>query len=96
MSSFLSMVAFALVVLPQGLASDSRDARAAITRLGGTFEAAPTGAILKIDLHASRVTDEDLALLSGCPDLRSLDLRLTKVSDAAPRARRTHSTGSSS
>ena len=83
MSSFLSMVAFALVVLPQGRAGASRDARAEIIRLGGTFEAAPTGAILKIDLHASRVTDEDLALLSGCPDVRSLDLRLTKVSDAA-------------
>ena len=85
MRSFLSLVALSLVLDPRAVASDSPDAGAAITRLGGTFEVAPsgTGAILKIDLHESRVADADLALLSGCSDLRSLDLRLTQVSDAA-------------
>jgi hypothetical protein len=74
----------ALLLSAPPLASDRETAAAAIVRLGGTFEAAPsgTGTILRVDLHGSGVKDADLAFLSSCPDLQSLDLRLTKVSDA--------------
>src|ERR1044072_1935906 len=57
---------------------------ALVERLGGKFEVdaeAPGSPIVKIDLHGSAVTDEELEALAGLGGLRHLDLRLTKVGD---------------
>ena len=60
-----------------------------ITRLGGKVEYDVTRLdkpIIKIDLHSTQVTDDDLALLNDARKdlkaLRYLDLRLTKIGDA--------------
>ena len=58
---------------------------AAVQRLGGTVErddAAPGRPVVKVDLHGTTVTDSDLTLLESLPELRKLDLRLTKIGDA--------------
>lgn len=59
---------------------------AEVARLGGTIEFDETLAsrpIVKIDLHATQVTDSELALLQDAKQelktLRYLDLRLTKI-----------------
>ena len=86
MNAFLPMIAVSLLVVPVALADDSIDAKAAITRLGGTFEPAtggPSSPIVKVDLHGTSVADADLAFLASLPHLTSLDLRLTKVTDGA-------------
>ena len=61
-------------------------ARATVARLGGTVEATSTEAgapLVKVDLHGTAVTDADVATLVGLDALRTLDLRLTQVGDAA-------------
>lgn len=86
MRTFLPIVALSLIVGPSAQAGDSKDARVAIARLGGTYEVAPGGpatAIVKVDLHGTAVTDADLSFLRALPGLASLDLRLTKVTDGA-------------
>src|ERR1044071_671783 len=59
-------------------------ALALVERVGGTYEVdvrAAGNPVVKIDLHGSAVTDEDLEALEGLTSLRHLDLRLTKVGD---------------
>jgi hypothetical protein len=54
-------------------------------QLGGTTEFVPplpTGTLVGLDLHATRTTDTDLALLDGLTGIRSLNLYDTKVTDA--------------
>ena len=53
-----------------------------VSRLGGTVET-ESGVIVKIDLHETQVTDDDLEFLHGLTSLRYLDLRRTGVGDAA-------------
>jgi predicted alpha/beta superfamily hydrolase len=55
---------------------------ALVARLGGTVVVSD-GAIAKVDLHETAITDEDLAFLAQLPELRELDLRLTKIGDRA-------------
>jgi hypothetical protein len=56
------------------------DAVAMVERLGGTVEGSP---VTKVDLHESAVTDDHLGILAAAfPELRHLDLRKTKVTDA--------------
>jgi len=86
MHAFLPTIALSLLVVPSAFADDTKDARASIVSLGGTFEPGPGGPsapVVKVDLHGTDVTDADLALLTSLPELTSLDLRLTKVTDAA-------------
>jgi Leucine Rich repeat len=55
-----------------------------IKRLGGTFEVdkdSPGDPIVKVDLHGTSVSDDDLEALESLKSLRHLDLRLTKVGD---------------
>lgn len=61
---------------------------AQVEKLGGKVdldETLPTKPIVKIDLHATRVTDAELIFLANSRDalrqLRYLDLRLTQVGD---------------
>jgi hypothetical protein len=53
-----------------------------VERLGGTVTKVEK-AVTKVDLHKSAVTDADLAMLASLDELQELDLRSTKVSDAA-------------
>lgn len=68
---------------------EAREALVArISGLGGKFETdtfAVERRIVKIDLHASAVSDDDMALLAGAPGLRHLDLRLTGIGDRGVR-----------
>ena len=54
-------------------------------QLGGTAELVPplpTGSLVGLDLHATRISDADLALLDGLTGIRSVNLYDTKVTDA--------------
>ena len=70
---------------------DELRASEAIRALGGSFVRATAGSardprIRRVDLHATAVTDADLARLAALPalrDLEALDLRLTTVGDSA-------------
>ena len=87
--SLLSLLSFS--VLAPGCAGprltapgQEQLALARIAELGGTLErdpALPSSPVVKVDLHASKVTDADLSLLAGFAELRTLDLRLTSVGD---------------
>ncbi len=58
---------------------------AAIEKLGGTVEVdetRPGKPVVGVDLSRSAVTDADLVLFEGLPDLEVLDLRLTSIGDA--------------
>lgn len=58
---------------------------AAIQALGGLVErdtSLPGQPVVKVDLHASAVTDVDLERIGTLRELRALDLRLTHVGDA--------------
>src|ERR1044071_7147503 len=84
---------FALILIPPGIShakaiSPRERVIAEVTRLGGKLEFDETRtdkAIVKVDLHATQVTDSDLAFLqtskNGLKELRYLDLRLTKIGD---------------
>jgi hypothetical protein len=64
----------------------SRDkVMAEVQRLGGSVEFDQTQKdkpIMKVDLHGTKVTDADLAILKDLKELRILDLRLTHIGDA--------------
>lgn len=53
-----------------------------ITQAGGVVQGS------SVDLRASWVTDSDIALLAKMPELRKLDLSLTRISDRGLRALR--------
>jgi hypothetical protein len=53
-------------------------------QVGGKAELAPpvpTGSLVGLDLHATRITDADLALLEGVRGIRTLNLYDTKITD---------------
>ena len=79
----VSALLFSFAPAPQAEGGRER-AVALVERLGGTYEVDPEAAgrpIVKIDLHGTAVTDDDLEALAGLGGLRHLDLRLTKIGD---------------
>jgi Leucine-rich repeat (LRR) protein len=88
-----ALLMFVLLFLSAGVATARDNATRArlvaeVTRLGGKVEFDETRVdkpIVKVDLHGTQVTDEDLAVLknsrSELKELRYLDLRLTKIGD---------------
>lgn len=88
-----ALILFALLLLSSNvLAAPDTSVRnhliAEVTRLGGKVEfdeAQSSKPIVKVDLHGTKVTDEDLAMFErdrkALTDLRYLDLRLTTISD---------------
>jgi hypothetical protein len=53
-------------------------------QVGGKPERAPpipSGSLVGLDFHATRITDADLALLEGVPGIRTLNLYDTKITD---------------
>jgi Leucine Rich repeat len=90
------LILFALISISTPLAQAKSSAGrdfiiAEVTRLGGTVEVDKEAAglpIVKIDLHGTKVSDTDLRFLSSSSKndlshLIYLDLRLTKIGDAA-------------
>src|SRR5690242_1844680 len=57
-----------------------------IEQAGGKLERDGAGKVVAVDLRASWVTDSDMPLLARMPDLKRLDLSLTRISDAGMRA----------
>jgi len=74
---------FALLVLAG--AASAADA-GWIEKAGGSLTRDASGKITGIDLRSSWVTDSDMPLLARIPDLRQLDLALTRISDRGLRA----------
>jgi Leucine-rich repeat (LRR) protein len=60
-----------------------------IERAGGTATRDPEGHVTAADLRASWVTDSDVPALARMPDLKRLDLSLTRISDRGLRTLRT-------
>src|SRR4051812_28567957 len=56
---------------------------------GGAVAREKSGKITGVDLRASWVTDSDIADLAKMPDLKSLDLSLSRISDHGLRSLRT-------
>ncbi|HVW87648.1 MAG TPA: hypothetical protein VHB50_23335 [Bryobacteraceae bacterium] len=59
-----------------------------ITDAGGVFQRGTDGKITAVDLRASWVTDSDMPQLARMPDVKKLDLSLTRLSDRGLRALR--------
>ena len=88
-----ALLVLAILLLSTGVATardNSKRVRllAEITRLGGKVEFDETRLdkpIVKVDLHGTQVTNDDLAVLKNSDqelkELRYLDLRLTKIGD---------------
>jgi len=60
-----------------------------IEKAGGTVTRDSAGHVTEVDLRASWVTDSDLPALARMPDLRRLDLSLTRISDRGLRTLKT-------
>jgi Leucine-rich repeat (LRR) protein len=60
-----------------------------IERAGGTVTRDTAGKIVAVDLRSSWVTDSDVPALAQLPDLKRLDLSLTRISDRGLRALKT-------
>jgi len=87
MKTLFLLAAVLLLCCPTTEANQaSRDkVMAAVQRLGGSVEfdqSQKDKPIIKVDLHGTKVTDADLAILKGLKELRILDLRLTHIGDA--------------
>ena len=81
-----------LIILALGLSSangaeppSGREAAVALVeKLGGQVETdstRPGNPVIKVDLHGTKVTDADLAVIASLTDLEQLDLRLTTIGD---------------
>ena len=57
-----------------------------IEHAGGTVTRDAAGKIVTVDLRSSWVTDSDMPRLAQLPDLKKLDLSLTRISDRGMRA----------
>src|SRR5215467_13344888 len=57
-----------------------------IERAGGTVVHDSAGHVTSVDLRASWITDSDMPALARMPDLKRLDLSLTRISDRGLRA----------
>lgn len=62
-----------------------------IEKAGGTVTRDPAGHVTAVDLRASWITDSDMPALARLPDLKRLDLSLTRISDRGMRTLRTAS-----
>src|SRR5688572_22475674 len=60
-----------------------------VTEKGGVLTRDNAGKIVAVDLRSSWVTDSDIVELARLPDLKRLDLSLTRVSDHGLRMLRT-------
>jgi Leucine-rich repeat (LRR) protein len=60
-----------------------------IERAGGTATRDSEGHVTAVDLRSSWVTDSDIPVLARMPDLKRLDLSLTRISDRGLRTLRT-------
>src|SRR4051794_15682145 len=60
-----------------------------IEHAGGTVTRDAGGQLIAADLRASWVTDSDMPLLARMPDLKRLDLSLTRISDRGLRSLKT-------
>src|SRR3954466_11622819 len=52
-----------------------------ITKAGGTVTRDGSGRVVSVNLHASWVTDSDIAELAKLPALTKLDLSMTRITD---------------
>src|SRR5436190_77627 len=59
-----------------------------IASAGGSLQRDAAGKIVAVDLRSSWVTDSDIPRLAELPDLKQLDLSLTRISDRGLRALR--------
>ena len=59
----------------------ARDLSSWITDAGGVITHNRSGQIVAVDLHATWITDSDIADLARLPNLAKLDLSLTRISD---------------
>lgn len=57
-----------------------------IEQAGGTATRDAAGKVVAVDLRSSWVTDSDMPRLAQLPDLKKLDLSLTRISDRGMRA----------
>src|SRR5258708_3977572 len=62
-----------------------------IERAGGSVTRDAAGKIIAVDLRSIWVTDSDMPGLAQLPDLKRLDLSLTRISDRGMRALKTAS-----
>jgi Leucine-rich repeat (LRR) protein len=60
-----------------------------IERAGGLVARDSGGRVVAIDLRSSWITDSDMPALASLPDLKRLDLSLTRISDRGLRALKT-------
>jgi hypothetical protein len=63
------------------LAEKERSTAAAVEKLGGKVEFNDLGEVIKVDLNNAKITDDDLKLLEGFPELEWLDVRVTPIGD---------------
>lgn len=85
MSRFCSRLILCLCFAAPWLIAGEAETVALVTRLGGSLERLndqSDGPIVRVDLHGSAVTNDDLAALSGLAALRHLDLRKTTIGDS--------------
>ncbi|MGD0296986.1 MAG: hypothetical protein ABSE86_07700 [Bryobacteraceae bacterium] len=71
----------ALIAVAAVACVGARDLSSWITEAGGTVTRDGSGQIVAADLHATWITDSDLAELARLPNLAQLDLSLTRISD---------------
>ena len=78
-----SALLFSFAPAPQTEGGRER-ALALVERLGGTYEVDAEAAgspVVKVDLHGTALSDDDVEALAALKGLRHLDLRLTKIGD---------------
>jgi len=62
-------------------AAAQKTAAAEVEKLGGKVEFNQNGDVVKIDLHAAKIADDDLKKLEPFTELEWLDLRITPIGD---------------
>ncbi|HKE23064.1 MAG TPA: hypothetical protein VKB88_11935 [Bryobacteraceae bacterium] len=60
-----------------------------IERAGGFLSRDSAGRVIAVDLRSGWITDSDMPALAAMPDLKRLDLSLTRISDRGLRALKT-------
>ena len=79
------MAPWAIVFLAYAAAVDT----GWIEKAGGTVTRDSAGRVTVVDLRASWITDSDMPAMARMPDLKRLDLSLTRISDRGLRALKT-------
>src|SRR6185437_6658629 len=75
-----------LLIFTLASAAFAADSGSWIEYAGGTVTHDSAGKIVAVDLRSSWVTDSDMPRLAQLPDLKKLDLSLTRISDRGMRA----------